>query len=111
MKIREYEGVFYNLEDFDINGRPYEDAVPVNVRKETEEERKFKIQKAQMADDVHDDDYKPKKTCTNACDCMDKYIVLFTTNTHEGVKYDSYGFEICDDICRHHNKIYNYNKK
>ena len=33
MKIREYEGVFYNLEDFDANGRPYQDAVPLNVEK------------------------------------------------------------------------------
>jgi len=96
MKIREYEGVFYNLEDFDANGRPYGDAVPVNVRKETEEERKLKIQKAQMADDVHDDDYKPKKTCTNSCDCMDKYVLLFSNVNNDGVRYDYYGFKIED---------------
>tara|TARA_B000000557_G_scaffold87878_1_gene70959 strand:+ start:310 stop:618 length:309 start_codon:yes stop_codon:yes gene_type:complete len=96
MKIREYEGVFYNSQDFDATGRPYEDAVPVNVRKETEEERKLKIQKAQMADDVHNDGHKPDKVCTNSCDCMDKYILLFSNVNNDGVRYDYYGFEIKD---------------
>ena len=27
---------------------------------------------------------------------MNEYILLFATNTHEGVKYDTYGFEIKD---------------
>ena len=97
MKIREYEGVFYNLEDFDANGRPYQDAVPLNLEKETEDQRKLKIQKAQMADDVHND--KHKKDCSKkcgGCNCMNEYILLFSTNTHEGVKYDTYGFEIKD---------------
>jgi predicted metalloenzyme YecM len=95
MKIREYEGVFYNLEDFDANGRPYQDAVPLNLEKETEDQRKLKIQKAQMADDVHND--KHKKDCKKSgCNCMNEYILLFSTNTHEGVKYDTYGFEIKD---------------
>ena len=91
MNIREYEGVFYNSQDFDATGRPYEDAVP--VRKETEEERKDRIQKAQMADDTH----KDKNDCVkNGCNCINDYILLFSTNTHEGIKYDSYGFEIKD---------------
>lgn len=96
MKIREYEGVFYNSEDFDANGRPYQDAVPLDVRKETEEERKDKIQRAQMADDVHNDKHKPNKTCTTSCDCMDKYILLFSNVNNDGVKYDYYGFKIED---------------
>ncbi len=93
MSIREYEGVFYNSEDFDATGRPYEDAVP--VRKETEEEKKERIQKAQMADDTHKDKKGCGKKC-GGCNCMNEYILLFSTNTHEGVKYDSYGFEIKD---------------
>ena len=93
MNIREYEGVFYNSEDFDATGRPYEDAVP--VREETESERKDRIQKAQMADDTHKDKKGCGKKC-GGCNCMNEYILLFSTNTHEGVKYDSYGFEIKD---------------
>ena len=93
MSIREYEGVFYNSEDFDATGRPYEDAVP--VRKETEEEKKERIQKAQMADDTHKDKKDCSKKC-GGCNCMNEYILLFSTNTHEGVKYDTYGFEIKD---------------
>ena len=91
MNIREFEGVFYNSEDFDATGRPYEDAVP--VRKETDEERKERIQKAQIADDTHKDKKDCSKKC-GGCNCMDEYILLFSTNTHEGVKYDTYGFKI-----------------
>jgi len=97
MKIREYEGVFYNLEDFDANGRPYQDAVPLNLEKETEDQRKLKIQKAQMADDVHDD--KHKKDCSKkcgGCNCMNEYILLFSNVNNDGVKYDYYGFKIKD---------------
>lgn len=111
--LREIEGVFYNLVDIDINGRPYEDAQPVSMLKETEEElrirlereRKLKIQKAQMADDEHRDAPKCQKTCST-CECSNNYKILFATNTHEGVKYDTYGFEIQEDVCHHHNKIY-----
>lgn len=111
--IREFEGVFYRLDDIDVNGRPYEDAQPVSMLKETEEElrirlereRKLKIQKAQMADDEHRDAPECQKTC-NTCNCSNNYKILFATNTHEGVKYDTYGFEIQDDVCHHHNKIY-----
>jgi hypothetical protein len=93
MKIREYEGVFYNSEDFDVTGRPYEDAVP--VREETEQEKKERIQKAQMADDVHND--KHKKDCKNGgCNCMNEYILLFSNVNNDGVKYDYYGFKIED---------------
>ena len=91
MNIREFEGVFYNSEDFDATGRPYEDAVP--VRKETDEERKERIQKAQIADDTHKDKKDCSKKC-GGCNCMNEYILLFATNTHEGVKYDTYGFKI-----------------
>tara|TARA_B100001094_G_scaffold192304_1_gene186185 strand:- start:10902 stop:11189 length:288 start_codon:yes stop_codon:yes gene_type:complete len=93
MNIREYEGVFYNSQDFDATGRPYEDALP--VKKETGEERKDRIQKAQMADDVHKDRKGCGKSC-GGCNCMNDYVLLFSTNTHEGIKYDSYGFEIKD---------------
>ena len=97
--IREFEGVFYRLSDIDINGRPYEDAHPVSFLekkelKETEEEKKQRIQKAQMADDVHRDKSCDKKSC-GGCSCG-KFKVLFTTNTDEGVKYGSYGFQIKD---------------
>ena len=101
--IREFEGVFYRLDDIDVNGRPYEDAQPVNLlNKETDEElrlrlekeKKLKIQKAQMADDVHRDKSCDNKSC-GSCPCG-KFKVLFATNTHEGVKYDSYGFQIKD---------------
>ena len=97
MKIREYEGVFYNLEDFDANGRPYQDAVPLNLEKEMEDQRKLKIQKAQMADDVHND--KHEKDCSKkggGCNCMNEYILLFSNVNKDGVKYDYYGFEIKD---------------
>ena len=93
MNIREYEGVFYNSEDFDATGRPYEDAVPLDVRKETEHEKKERIQKAQMADDTH----KDKKDCKHGgCNCMNEYILLFSNVNKDGVKYDYYGFEIKD---------------
>ena len=90
--VREFEGVFYRLDDIDVNGRPYEDAQPVNLlKKETDEElrlekeKKLKIQKAQMADDVHRDKSCDNKSC-GSCPCG-KFKVLFATNTHEGVKY------------------------
>ena len=97
--IREFEGVFYRLDDIDANGRPYEDAQPVTFLKkgkvqETEEQLKDRIQKAQMADDVHRDKSCNKKSCAE-CSC-NKFKVLFTTNTHEGVEYDSCGFNIKD---------------
>ena len=100
--LREIEGVFYNLVDIDINGRPYDDAEPVSLLKETEEdlrvrlekEKKLKIQKAQMADDVHRDKSCDTKSC-GSCSCGN-FKVLFATNTQEGVKYDYYGFEIKD---------------
>ena len=47
-----------------------------------------------MADDVHRDKSCDKKSC-GSCPCG-KFKVLFATNTHEGVKYDSYGFQIKD---------------
>ena len=97
--IREFEGVFYRLSDIDVNGRPYEDAEPVSFLekkelKETEEEKKQRIQKAQMADDVHKDKSCDTKSC-GSCPCG-KFKALFTTNTDEGVKYGSYGFQIKD---------------
>ena len=97
--IREFEGVFYRLSDIDVNGRPYEDAEPVSFLekkelKETEEEKKQRVQKAQMADDVHKDKSCDTKPC-GTCPCG-KFKVLFATNTDEGVKYDSYGFQIKD---------------
>ncbi len=97
--IREFEGVFYRLSDIDVNGRPYEDARPVSFLekkelKETEEEKKQRIEKAQMADDVHKDNSFDKKSCGN-CSCK-KSKVLFATNTVEGIKYDTYGFQIKD---------------
>jgi len=93
MNIREYEGVFYNSEDFDATGRPYEDAVP--VRKETQEEKKDRIQKAQMADDTHKDKKDCSKKC-GGCNCMNEYILLFSNVNNDGVKYDYYGFQIKD---------------
>lgn len=98
--IREFEGVFYRLDDIDVNGRPYEDAQPVSYLKkkdlnETEEEKRQRIQKAQMADDVHKDKSCDTKSCAS-CSCGN-FKVLFATNTDKGVKYDSYGFEIKDN--------------
>ena len=91
MSIREYEGIFYNSEDFDATGRPYDDATPVKI--ETEEEKKERIQKAQMADDIH----KDKKDCKKSgCNCMNEYILLFSNVNNDGVKYDYYGFKIKD---------------
>jgi len=93
--IREFEGLFYRLNDIDVNGRPYEDAQPVNfLKKETEEQRKERIQKAQMADDVHRDKSCDTKSC-GSCSCRN-FKALFATNTDEGVKYDTYGFNIKD---------------
>ena len=98
--IREFEGVFYRLDDIDVNGRPYEDAQPVSYLKkkdlnETEEEKRQRIQKAQMADDVHKDKSCDIKSCVK-CSC-DKFKVLFTTNIDEGVECSSYGFQIKDN--------------
>ncbi len=105
MELREYNGVFYNLEDFDVNGKPYTDAVTVKNGDTRDIFKQDVILRAQMADDE-----QPDNGCTDSCDCLDKYIVLFTTNPNEYVKYDSFGFKIQDDVCHHHNKIYNYNK-
>ena len=99
MKIREYEGVFYNSEDFDINGRPYADAIPVKNEDSEDIFKQDKILRDQMADDEQTDN-----DCSSSCDCLDKCIVLFTYNPNDHVRYDSYGFEIQDDIWNRYNK-------
>lgn len=82
--VREYQGKFYKLEDFDANGRPYSDAKPFdeksnNVKVVCKQDLQTEIE---FDDDIY---YTFLKNNT----------ITFTTEGKYSVDYyDSYGFKI-----------------
>ena len=98
MKVREYEGVFYNTDDFDVTGKPYADAIPVKNEDNEDIFKQDKILRAQMADDEQTDN-----DCSSSCDCLDKCkinsTIMAKPKIHCEFENKLTDCKYCDTIC------------